>query len=107
MNKKIISLVVLVGLFCLVGVALGQITAPLGVPKTFPELFTKIATAVGGLIAGLGTVMIIIAGILYLTSAGSPERVGTAKKALIYAVIGIAVGLAAVSIVNIVKNIVA
>jgi quinol-cytochrome oxidoreductase complex cytochrome b subunit len=30
----------------------------------------------------------IIAGILYLTAAGSPEKIGTAKKALVACVIG-------------------
>ncbi len=30
----------------------------------------------------------VVAGILYLTSAGSPERTGTAKKAIVAAVIG-------------------
>ena len=65
-----------------------------------------IASAIGPLIASLGSVMIIVAGILYLTSAGSPEKVGTAKKALVYAIAGIAIGLAASSIVQIVKGIV-
>ena len=33
----------------------------------------------------------IVAGILYLTAAGSPEKLGTAKKALIAAIIGTAI----------------
>lgn len=49
----------------------------------------------------------VIAGILYLTSAGSPEKTGIAKKALIAAVIGtvlVALASAAVGIYNVILN---
>lgn len=106
MNKKIVCLVAFVDLFCTAHFAFGQgITNPIGA-GTFRELLTQIAGAVGTLVASLGIVMIIVAGILYLTSAGSPERIGTAKKALIYAIVGIAIGLAATAIVNIIKRII-
>jgi len=105
MNKKIIYLAIFVSIFCSASFALAQITNPLGV-NDFPALLGKIAIEVGNLIAILGTIMIIVAGILYLTSAGSPERMGTAKKALIYAIAGIAIGLAASTIVSIILNII-
>ena len=41
------------------------------------------------LVGGLSILAFIISGILYLTSAGNQERMETAKKALIYAIIGI------------------
>jgi hypothetical protein len=101
MNKKIITLVVLTGLFCVAGFALAQVEIkdPLG-GTTFPLLLGKIVKAVGGLIAILGTIMVIVAGIFYLTSAGSQERIGAAKKTLTYAIVGIAIGLAAQTIVD-------
>ena len=106
MSKKIVCLIAFVGLLCLTHSAFGDgITNPLG-SSDFGDLLEKIAIAVGTLIASLGTVMIIVAGILYLTSAGSPERIGTAKKALMYAIAGIVIGLAADAIVSIVKNII-
>ena len=106
MNKKIISLVILVGLFFCAQAALGQavITPPAGVPQDFSTILTNIVKTVGTVIASLGTIMIIIAGILYLTSAGSQERLTTAKKALIYAVVGIVIGLSATTIVSIVEG---
>lgn len=104
MNKRITGLVIFISLFCLASSTLAQITNPIGA-SDFGTLLTQIATAVGTLIATLGTAMIVVAGILYLTSAGSPERIGTAKKALIYAIAGIAIGLAANAIVSIVKDI--
>ena len=110
MNKKIINLVVFVSLFCLAGVALavcptGQICNPLNGVNNFNDLLEKIVTGVGTLIASLGVIMIIIAGILYLTSAGNPERINVAKKALVYAIIGIVIGIAADSIVAIIQNV--
>lgn len=49
------------------------------------EALYDTAIAIGGSIAVIGWV---IAGGLYLTAAGSPERIGLAKKALFAAVIG-------------------
>ena len=105
MNKKIISTVVFAGVFCLAGFVLAALTDPLG-GATFTSLLERIVSGVATLITTLGVIMIIVAGILYLTSAGSPEKVGTAKKALVYAIAGIAVGLAATAIVEIIKDVV-
>ena len=82
------------------------ITNPLaaGGVDNFDQLLTKIITGVAGIVASLSVIMIIIAGILYLTSAGSPERIGVAKKALIYAIVGIVIAIAAESIAIIIKT---
>lgn len=110
MNKKLVSIIILTSLLGLVSFALAQVEIrnPLepGGVNNFGDLLGKIAIGVGTLIATLGVIMIIVAGILYLTSAGSPERIGTAKKALIYAIVGIAIGLAANVIVSIIKGII-
>ena len=99
--KKVYTLsVVIVSLLCLTGFVSAQVVIPnpLGV-NDFGELLLKIAGGIGVLISSLGTIMIIVAGILYLTSAGSPERMATAKKALFYAIAGIAIGISATAIV--------
>ena len=115
MNKKIIGLALSVGLLAMAGFACLPIGTVLAQGVTIPnplsagnfgDLLTQIVTAVGALIATLGTIMLIWAGILYLTSGGSPERTGNAKKALIYAIVGIIVGLAATTIVTIIKGII-
>jgi len=108
MNKKITSIIIFISLLCLSSSALAvQIENPLapGGVNCFSQLLTKIASGVGELVASLGVIMIIVAGILYLTSAGSPEKIGVAKKALIYAIAGIAIGLAATVIVQIIKDV--
>ncbi|OGZ72615.1 MAG: hypothetical protein A2998_01470 [Candidatus Staskawiczbacteria bacterium RIFCSPLOWO2_01_FULL_37_25b] len=101
MNKKIVSLFALFGLF---GFVYFAFAAPVIIPNplnvdNFGALLLKIAGGIGVLIGSLGTIMIIVAGILYLTSAGSPERMGSAKKALFYAIAGIAIGISATAIV--------
>ena len=110
MNKKIVSASIFVSLLCSASLALAdtaQIINPLknGGVNNFCDLLTKIAGQVGTVIASLGVIMIIVSGILYLTSAGSPEKIKTAKTALIYAIVGIAIGIAAVAIKDIVLSV--
>ncbi|NCA93791.1 MAG: hypothetical protein EOM84_01290 [Sphingobacteriia bacterium] len=45
------------------------------------------------LLGFLGVIGFVIAGIIYLTSAGDDNRIGTAKKAMLYSIIGVIVGL--------------
>ena len=44
--------------------------------------------------------MMIVGGVMYLTSAGDEDRIDTAKKIILYSIIGIAVSLAALVIVR-------
>jgi len=50
--------------------------------------------------------MIIVAGIFYLTSAGSPQRIEKGKTALFYAIGGIVIALSAEAIVSMILEIV-
>lgn len=106
-DKKILFLLVSIALFGLAGFAFAQvaITNPLSA-QNFGQLLTQIADGVGTLVASIGIIMIIIAGILYLFSAGRPEKIKTANAAIMYAVVGIVIGLAAKAIVAIIKNII-
>jgi hypothetical protein len=81
MNKKILFLSLLAIIFILPVMALAQ---TMGVPPIITKI-REMFISIGGSIVVIGW---IIAGILYLTSAGSPEKTGTAKKAMIAAVIG-------------------
>jgi len=107
-NKKTLDTILFIGLFCFAGIVFGAgdatITNPLGGVEDFGTLFGNIAKGIGQLIAGLGTIMFIVSGIMFLFSAGNPQKINNAKTALIYAIIGIVVGLAASSIVDFVKK---
>jgi len=59
------------------------------------KLLAAVATTVQGIVAALAVLMIVIAGILYMTSAGDQGKVETAKKAVTAALIGLALALAA------------
>ncbi len=97
-------MVTFAGLFCFASLALSQ-SIPTSGPASFKELFQGLATGIGELVAGIGTIMLVVAGILYVTSAGSTEQVGKAKKTLLWAIAGMAIGLAASAIVSFVANI--
>lgn len=66
-----------------------------------------VATAVEvlSIIAGaVAIIMIIYSGLKYITSGGDTSKVASAKNALIYAVVGIAVAVLAQTIVRVVVN---
>ena len=98
--KKIIFLTVFLSLFCVSSMALAQsVNIPNYGPSSFSALLNNVVNYVAGLIATLAVIMIVISGIMYLTSAGIPSRTEAGKKALLYAVAGIAIALAAKGIV--------
>jgi hypothetical protein len=51
------------------------------------------------------TLMIIIGGIMYITSAGDPQKVSTAKRLLFWAVVGLAIILLAKGLISVIKNV--
>lgn len=67
---------------------------PLG-GKNIAQVLESITKGVADIVGPLAGIMVVIAGILFLTSAGNPERVNTAKTCLMYAVIGGAIALSA------------
>jgi len=106
-NKKTLGIIMLVGLFFFTGMAFAAdsatITDPLGV-GSFDALLGNIVKAVGTIIGGIGTIMFIVSGIMFLASAGNPQKMQTAKTALIYAIIGMVVGLSVNAIVSFVQQ---
>jgi TRAP-type C4-dicarboxylate transport system permease small subunit len=57
-----------------------------------------------GFVGVLGVIAFVISGILYLTSAGDDEQIGKAKKAMVYAIVGIIVALIGVIVINAVDS---
>jgi len=56
------------------------------------------------LVAPLSSIMMIWAGILFLTSEGNPDRIRKAKTLVTYIIVGIFVALIATGIVQIIKS---
>jgi len=57
-----------------------------------------------GLVGIIGVIGFAIAGVLYLTAAGDEDRINTAKKAMMYSIIGIVVALIGVVILKAVQT---
>jgi hypothetical protein len=73
--------------------------------ETIPEVIAAITQLLKTIVIPLGSVMLIISGIQYLTSAGNEERVTRAKKTMFYTIIGMAVVIAVDLIVDVIKEV--
>lgn len=103
MNKKILFLILLT-IVAMPVIASAQAAAGGTTLDSMAKALQSAAVAIATPIVVIGWV---IAGILYLTSAGSPEKTGTAKKALIACVIGTVLVVLAIGsnmIIDVVKN---
>lgn len=63
--------------------------------KSIDEIIAAIVNLIVAIGLGVGVIMIIWSAILYMTSGGSEQRVTTARKALMWTVIGIAILMSA------------
>lgn len=70
------------------------------------DLIVAISTYILNVIAGLGALVLIYAGILFVTSSGNESKLGSAKKAATWAVIGMAIGLGGPKLITIIDKIV-
>lgn len=68
----------------------------------FNNTLQNLLTLVFSIITLLSVIFIIIGGFKYVASVGSPEGVQKAKNTILYALVGLAVGLLANVIVSIV-----
>ena len=73
-------------------------------PQDIIDLINKASGWFFAFIMALAVIMLLYAAFLYLTAAGSEERVARAKTTITYAVIGIAVALLAGGIPRIVQS---
>ena len=93
----------------LVPVALGADEAPevpVGELK-YCDLMEKIMTLAGwmyGLLMVLGVVFVLYAAFLYLISQGSDERISSAKKVLIYAIVALVVAVLAGGVSSLIED---
>jgi hypothetical protein len=112
MNKKISSLVLIffatlfifgvsVTSFSSVARADGNttFTNPLSF-NNVDDFLSNFLTVMQGIIVSLALVFIVVGAILYVTSAGESGRIESAKKAITSAMIGLAIGIGAPSILN-------
>lgn len=112
MKKKIIFIIIFVVSLTIINFITAVPAASIVIQNPLPgvnnvcDLLTKIANAVAGLVGVMSVIMITVAGIMFLLSAGNPEKIGTAKKAFFYAIIGMAIALSAGVIVIVIKEVI-
>ncbi|MDO9231607.1 MAG: hypothetical protein Q7U36_03995 [bacterium] len=87
--------------------ASAQLATPAGTGLPVSSLMDIISNIMYWLLAVVGIVGVIgfaIAGILYLTSAGDETRIGQAKSAMMYSILGVIVALAGLVALNFAKG---
>lgn len=72
-----------------------------GLPKvSFENTMANVLRTVFVIIALLSILFVVIGGFKYVTSVGNPEGAKSAKDTILYALIGLAVGISANIIIN-------
>ncbi len=99
--KRILPILILISILTLPFTVLAG--APAG-GKTLAQIITGIQGAVWTIFAGLIIIMFVWAGIMFLTATGNPEKLEKAKKAFMWGIAGVIVGIIALSIEAIITN---
>lgn len=76
------------------------------VPNDIVTLVHRIEQIVGLVFGAIAVVLFVMAGIMFLTAQGDPEKVKTARNAFIWGVVGVLVGLVAYGIIALVSSMV-
>ena len=74
--------------------------------SSLQDMVTKIESAVWIIFGGIAVVAFVVAGILFLTAGGQPDKVTAARSAFLWGVAGIVVGILAYSIISIVSSVI-
>jgi len=104
-KELLVSLV----LFVVLTFLLPQISRGVDFPNplqydTFQELVTAIIKFIFNLSLWVAPIMFIVAGFYYITAAGNPEKVKTAKNILIYTAIGLIIVISARALVELFQS---
>lgn len=67
-----------------------------------PDKTNLVLNVIFGVIGGVALIVLILAGIKFMTSQGNPDGIAKARNTIIYAAIGLVVSVSALSIVNLV-----
>lgn len=110
MNKKILltvaSFLLLSAIFAPVLSLAYSIEAPSSKSVSLQGMMGKVADAVWYVFAGVAIIMFLVAGIIFLTANGSPEKIGQARNAVIWGIVGVVVGIVAGGIIKFVEGLI-
>jgi len=108
--KKTLLFIIIFAIFLIVATPLISWAQTITIPNPLKyDKIEDIIKAITGLLKviaiPLGTIMIIVSGIQYMTSAGNEEKASKAKKTMLYTIIGLAIVIAVDFIVGLLKEI--
>lgn len=107
--KAVSALVLTLALVCLAApVALAQPTVETGKVKglVLEDAVTRVINWVLGILVLVTALMIVAAGVIWVTSAGNDTRVAMAKKILLTGIIGLIIALVAYGLIRVVTTVV-
>ena len=100
MNKKLIAFVSSAVLLALPVIALG-VALPTSTPAqylTLQSFFDVLFKVLWILFVAFAVIMFIIAGFLFLTANGDEAKIGVARNAVLWGVVGVVMGIVAFSL---------
>jgi len=104
--KKIALSLATIGMAVLPIIALAQVggSAPSSFAVSLEALGQLIVNQIWVVFTVIAIICFVIAGILFLTSGGDPEKIVKARSALIWGVAGIVVGILAYTIIAVIRG---
>jgi len=102
MDKKILFLI-LSGILALPSVVSAQLHY-YNTSYTLTGIVPKIEMTTGLIFGAIAVICFVIAGILFLTAQGDPEKLRSARSAFFWGIAGVVVGIIAFSIIAIVSK---
>lgn len=77
-----------------------------GCVETFGQLAEKIIDYLLTVAGALAVLMLVVAGIFFVVSAGDPGRVGQARKIAIYAAVGLVIALGGRGLIAVINQVI-
>ena len=78
--------------------------APIQSVSDVDRAFQYVRNVIFGIGMFLGVIYLIYAGILFITSAGEPEKINRARTALTWGLVGIMVAVVATGLIELIRN---
>ena len=104
MKKNLLSIFFLSTVFLSFAVEIYAIGGPPIINLNITQIGLRLVNAVWVVFTIIAVIMFLVAGILFLTAQGQPEKIQQAKKAFLWGVAGIAVGILAFGIIRLTCN---
>ena len=99
--KKIVVSLILLSILAVPALAFAQPNVTINSLEQLVSAVKRPIWVVFGLIA---LIAFVIAGVLFLSAAGNPEKIAQGRTAFLWGIVGVVVGIVAYSIVTIIEN---